>query len=68
MDFKTTSFYIHDLGGRRSGHERRRFSYTEFIPERRSGKNRRNGQDRRNGLDAKTNHLQSEERRIALLN
>ena len=68
MNFKITSFYMHDLGGRRSGNERRRFSYTEFIPERRSGKNRRNGQDRRNSLDAKTNHLQSEERRIALLN
>jgi len=34
-------------GGRRSGIDRRRFSYTEHIPERRSGKERRSGFDRR---------------------
>ena len=32
---------------KRSGIERRQFSYTGYIPERRSGKNRRNGFDRR---------------------
>ena len=38
---------LHDNGGRRSGIERRQFSYDFHIPERRSGKERRNGNDRR---------------------
>jgi hypothetical protein len=33
--------------GRRSGIERRQFSYDQHIPERRSGKDRRSGNDRR---------------------
>jgi len=37
-----------DNGGRRTGIERRQFSYSVYIPERRSGKERRSGQDRRN--------------------
>jgi hypothetical protein len=36
-----------DNGGRRSGIDRRQFSYTAHIPERRSGKERRSGLDRR---------------------
>ena len=32
---------------KRSGIERRQFSYNGYIPERRSGKHRRNGFDRR---------------------
>jgi hypothetical protein len=36
-----------DNGGRRSGGDRRQFSYTQHIPERRSGKERRSGLDRR---------------------
>jgi hypothetical protein len=36
-----------DNGGRRLGIERRQFSYTCFIPERRTGKDRRSGTDRR---------------------
>ena len=36
-----------DNGGRRSGGDRRKYSYTLYIPERRSGKDRRNGKDRR---------------------
>ena len=36
-----------DNGGRRSGFDRREFSYTAYIPERRSGKERRSGFDRR---------------------
>jgi hypothetical protein len=36
-----------DNGGRRSGVDRREFSYTSHIPERRSGKERRSGSDRR---------------------
>ena len=38
---------INDNGGRRSGVERRQFSYFAHVPERRSGKDRRNGLDRR---------------------
>ena len=30
-----------DKGGRRSGYDRRHFSYSDHIPERRSGKERR---------------------------
>ena len=41
---------IKDNGGSRSGAERRRFDYTETVPERRSGKERRKGSDRRTGL------------------
>jgi len=36
-----------DNGGRRSGFDRREFSYTAYIPEQRSGKERRSGLDRR---------------------
>ena len=37
-----------DNGGRRSGADRRRFSYALHIPEGRSSKDRRKGLDRRN--------------------
>jgi hypothetical protein len=46
---KVVLFYS-DNGGRRSGVERRRFSYDAHIPERRSGPDRRSGVDRRNAL------------------
>jgi hypothetical protein len=36
-----------DNGGRRSGIERREFTYDQHIPERRSGKDRRSELDRR---------------------
>jgi hypothetical protein len=36
-----------DNGSRRLGIERRQFTYTCFIPERRSGEDRRSGFDRR---------------------
>jgi len=40
-------FVILDKGGRRSGGDRRNYSYTLHIPERRNGQDRRNGSDRR---------------------
>ena len=40
-----------DNGGRRSGMDRRHFSYSDHIPERRIVADRRNGLDRRSGLD-----------------
>ena len=36
-----------DNGGRRSGGDRRTYSYTLHVPERRSGADRREGKDRR---------------------
>ena len=36
-----------DNGGRRSGIDRRQFSYSDHIPERRMNQDRRNGKDRR---------------------
>ena len=41
------AFNQRDNGGRRSGMERRRFSYAGHIPERRSGEDRRVTADRR---------------------
>lgn len=38
---------LHDNGGRRSGVDRREFSYDLYVPERRSGEDRRSGKDRR---------------------
>ncbi|MHA2407415.1 MAG: hypothetical protein ACXACA_03480 [Candidatus Ranarchaeia archaeon] len=44
-------FTLNDKGGRRSGIDRRQFSYELHIPERRSGRNRRSGKDRRKDID-----------------
>ena len=44
---------IHDNAGRRSGSDRRHFSYGVYIPERRLIKDRRSGRDRRNQLRCK---------------
>jgi hypothetical protein len=41
---------LKDNGGRRLGIERRRFSYTHYIPERRFGNDRRSGRDRRSSI------------------
>jgi len=38
-----------DNGGRRCGGDRRNYSYTVHIPERRTGEERRSGEDRRKG-------------------
>ncbi len=40
-----------DNGGRRSGQDRRRFAYSNHIPERRLGKDYGLSRDRRNGKD-----------------
>jgi hypothetical protein len=39
--------FENDKGGRRAGIERRQFSYSVYIPERRSAQERRQEQDRR---------------------
>jgi hypothetical protein len=43
-------FTLDDIGGRRSGFDRRQFSYGLHIPERRSGRDRRCGKDRRKDI------------------
>ena len=50
MDDLTQQHMPHDHGGRRSGSDRRQFSYTSYIPERRSDVDRRSGKDRRKSL------------------
>lgn len=45
---------IADRGGGRSGIERRRFTYSAHIPDRRSGLERRSGEDRRSGFDRRS--------------
>ena len=44
------AFSLDDRGGRRSGVDRRQFSYDMHIPERRSGQDRRKGKDRRRDI------------------
>ncbi len=48
---KNVWFSLFDSGGRRSGTDRRQFSYDFHIPERRCGQDRRCGLDRRTGFD-----------------
>ena len=43
-----------DNGGRRTGGDRRKFSYSDHIPERRSGNERRSGEDRRKKITFET--------------
>ena len=54
MSITSAFLAIIDYGGRRSGIDRRQFSYTEHIPARRSNKDRRSKPDRRSGLDRRT--------------
>ncbi|RLA99177.1 MAG: hypothetical protein DRG83_13450 [Deltaproteobacteria bacterium] len=58
---------IRDNGGRRSGVDRRQFSYSKHIPERRTGIERRSGKDRRSGFDRRSgkDRRSGQERRSA---
>ena len=47
-----------DNCGRREGVDRRHFSYSIHIPERRSGRDRRNRKDRRNELGFRREKLE----------
>ena len=42
---------LRDNGGRRSGIDRRYFSYSDHIPERRQNEDRRSHEDRRSGSE-----------------
>jgi hypothetical protein len=57
------NFAADDDEGRRSGIERRQFSYMIHIPERRSGEDRRSGVDRRTQKSVKLEPAQ-ERRRV----
>ena len=47
MNEQKQNLTLTDNGGRRSGGDRRTYSYTMHFPERRSGEDRRKGKDRR---------------------
>ncbi len=47
MENKFEKLILIDCGGRRKGSDRRRFVYSSYLPERRSGEDRRSGKDRR---------------------
>jgi len=51
-----------DRGGTRSGTNRRKFQYTDYIPEKRSGRDRRKGFDRRSPIARR----RGSERRVSL--
>lgn len=54
MANSNTMFFPADNGGGRSGIDRRQFSYSFHIPERRATQDRRTGNDRRVGKDRRT--------------
>ena len=66
---EVSPFFLSDRGGRRLGIDRRRFSYTLHIPERRSGRERRRIKERRGELDQSMifKRGEEEERRAAFL-
>jgi hypothetical protein len=49
MDFPIYGIEIIDNGGTRSGRDRRKLTFINHNPERRTGQERRNGMDRRKG-------------------
>jgi hypothetical protein len=53
---------MQDNGGTRLGNDRRKFQYTDHIPEKRSGRDRRKGFDRR----SPTPRRRGSERRVSL--
>jgi hypothetical protein len=59
MNSQKNDEVIKDNEESRTGIERRQFSYTAYIPERRSGKERRNWVERRNAI----NRMQRYDRR-----
>jgi len=51
VNISNITWEIRDNGGRRSGIDRRYFSYSDHIPERRRAEARRSSEDRRTGSD-----------------
>ena len=60
----STLSYIED---RRSGVDRRIFSYAIHVPEQRSGKDRRRGTDRRNGTERRNIYRLADDRKTLFL-
>lgn len=56
-----TVFSVKDNWGRRSGIDRRRFSYSDHVPERRIGVERRSGEERRSSEDRRCNQERRQE-------
>jgi hypothetical protein len=63
MSIRYSRLALQDNGGRRINIDRRQFSYTDYIPDRRSGNDRRSAMDRRSGPDQRS----GEDRRVAFL-
>ena len=65
MNVTAMAIALIDNGGRRLGDDRRQFSYTNHIPDRRLGEDRRTGLDRRSrlGLREEKDRRSSLERR-----
>ena len=57
MNSKAMAMLLKDNGGRRLGVDRRQFSYTNHIPDRRRGYDRRTGLDRRNYTDRRNGEV-----------
>ena len=53
-------FWLDESVGRRSGIERRSFSYAVHIPERRRIKDRRSGKNRRSGIEGRKEAISAE--------
>ena len=69
MSYMGDTFEIRDNGGRRTGIDRRYYSYSGHIPERRSGVERRKLEDRRMVsifLDFNQEKEYSEKRKVLL--
>ncbi len=54
MNISAVALALIDNGGRRAGADRRQFSYTDHIPDRRFRKDRRSDIDRRDGTDQRS--------------
>lgn len=59
VDNSPVELRVRDNGGRRSGVDRRKFLYTDHIPERRAVRDRRNGLDRRSGPNRRDGKVQT---------
>jgi len=70
LDISKITWKLRDNGGRRSGIDRRYFSYSDHIPERRHKKERRSLEDRRAGFERRHNrddmNLMPEEQRLGI--
>ena len=57
MSIQTVALALIDNGGRRFGSDRRKFSYTAHIPNKRTIEDRRSGIDRRNGSNRRSGQI-----------